>query len=411
MNKQILLVDMQSFYASIEKSDNPHLKRKPVIVSGDPERRSGVVLAACPLAKQYGVKNAERLWEAQQKCPEATVVRPRMQRYLEVSCQITDLLERFTDLVEPYSIDEQFLDVTASQTLFGNSLTIAQNLQADILAKTGVYARVGIGPNKVLAKMACDHFAKKSANGIFYLSWTNLKKDLWPLPIGKMFGVGHRMEHHFLKLGIRQIGHLATFPLSKLKKRWGINGHLLWLTANGIDHSPVTLNTHDRQKAIGHHMTLPRDYEDWHEIRVVLLELSEEVARRTRRKQYRGSTVTVTVRGASFDFPTGFNRQTQLPHVTNDGWTIFQTACQLFQSHWDRLPIRSIGVTLSQLQSASSLQLDLFNADTIVKQEQLNQALDMLLNKYGPASIIRASSLTRAGQAFERAEKIGGHYK
>lgn len=123
MNKQILLVDMQSFYASIEKSDNPQLKRKPVIVSGDPERRSGVVLAACPLAKQYGVKNAERLWEAQQKCPEATVVRPRMQRYLEVSCQITDLLERFTDLVEPYSIDEQFLDVTASQTLFGNSLS------------------------------------------------------------------------------------------------------------------------------------------------------------------------------------------------------------------------------------------------------------------------------------------------
>ncbi len=411
MERQILLIDMQSFYASIEKADHPHLRGKPIIVSGDPKRRTGVVLAACPLAKQYGVKNAERLWEAQQKCPEAAVVRPRMQRYLEVSCQITEILERFTDLVEPYSVDEQFLDITASQTLFGDAFAISQSIQSEILRKTGVHARIGIGPNKMLAKMACDHFAKKSPNGIFRLTHANLKKELWPLPIGKMFGVGHRMEKHLVKMGIRQIGHLAAFPLEKLKKRWGINGHLLWLTANGIDHSPVSPHTHNRQKAIGHHMTLPRDYEQLNEIKVILLELSEEVARRARAKHYRGSTVSVGVRGASFDVPTGFHRQMKLSAPTNDGLTIFKTAFKLFQMHWDSLPIRSVGVALSQLQSDSAMQLSLFDFETALKQERLNQAVDRLLLKYGAASIVRASSLTNAGQAFERAKKIGGHYK
>lgn len=411
MNRQILLVDMQSFYASIEKADNPHLAGKPVIVSGDPERRSGVVLAACPLAKRYGVKNAERLWEAQQKCPHATIVRPRMQRYLEVSCQITEILEQFTDLVEPYSVDEQFLDVTASKTLFGSSLAIAKKLKSDILIKTGVFARVGIGPNKVLAKMACDHFAKRKKDGIFQLNEDNLATELWPLPIGKMFGVGHRMEKHLLKMGIREIGHLATFPLEKLKARWGINGHLLWLTANGIDHSPVTLTTHDHQKAIGHHMTLPRDYKQIKDIKVVLLELSEEVARRARAKHYRGSTVSVAVRGANFDFPTGFNRQMKLSSSTNDGLTIFKVAFKLFQSYWDQQPIRSVGVTLSQLVLDSSLQLSLFEFESSLKRERLNQALDNLFNKYGPTSVVRAASLTDAGQVFERAAKIGGHYK
>ncbi len=129
--KVIFLVDMQSFYASVEKAENPHLKNKPVIVSGDPEKRGGVVLAACPLAKQKGVVNASRLWEAQEKCPEAVVLRPRMQRYIDVSLQITAILEEYTDLVEPYSIDEQFMDITGSQKLFGTPMEIAKSIQAE----------------------------------------------------------------------------------------------------------------------------------------------------------------------------------------------------------------------------------------------------------------------------------------
>lgn len=142
--KVIFLVDMQSFYASVEKAENPHLKNRPVIVSGDPEKRGGVVLAACPLAKQKGVVNASRLWEAQEKCPEAVVLRPRMQRYIDVSLQITAILEEYTDLVEPYSIDEQFMDITGSQKLFGTPMEIAKSIQGRIMREIGVYARVGL---------------------------------------------------------------------------------------------------------------------------------------------------------------------------------------------------------------------------------------------------------------------------
>lgn len=408
-NRMIFLADMQSFYASVEKADHPEFNDQPVIVSGDPERRSGVVLAACPLAKRYGVQNAWRLWEAQQKCPQAVIVRPRMERYIEVSYQITEILEEFTDLVEVFSVDEQFLDVTASQRLLGDPLTIARTIQQTILAETGVPARVGIAPNKVLAKMACDHFAKKNHDGIFRLDISNMKERMWPLPVGAMFGVGNRMERHFRRMGIRSIGHLANFPLHVLKRRWGVNGHLLWLTANGIDHSPVTPKTYDSQKAVGHHMTLPRDYTRREEIKVALLELSEEVARRVRTKHYVGHTVSVGVRGANLDQPTGFHRQTKLPEPTHFAMDIFKAVESLFYRHWDGLPVRSVGVNLSQLQPENPIQLSFF--DDFSKKEHLSRAMDRMHAKYGPTAIVRAASLTAAGQAFERADKIGGHYK
>ncbi|MHC8426953.1 DNA polymerase IV [Bacillus velezensis] len=405
----ILLVDMQSFYASVEKAEAPHLKSRPMIVSGDPERRSGVVLAACPLAKRYGVKNAERLWEAQAKCPDAVIVRPRMQRYIDVSVMITELFERYTDLVEPYSIDEQFLDVTGSRRLFGDPFTIAESIQQAIMREFGIYARVGIGPNKALAKMACDHFAKKNASGIHRLDMSNIREDLWPLPVGKLFGIGKRMEHHLRRMGISTIGGLAGHPAELLKKRWGINGELLQRTARGIDPSPVTVNTHSRQKAIGHNMTLPRDYSRFEDIKVVLLELSEEVARRARFKQYIGHTVSVSIRGADFEFPSGFHRQRKLVSPTNFGMDIFKAAVKLFKEHWNGEPVRSAGVSLSQLEPCDYVQLSLFDAQE--KKISLGKVLDDIHERYGPASLLHAASLTEAGQAFHRAEKIGGHYK
>ncbi|MFT8320146.1 MAG: DNA polymerase IV [Bacillus sp. (in: firmicutes)] len=408
-DKVIFLVDMQSFYASVEKADNPELKNKPVIVSGDPERRSGIILAACPLAKKCDVKTAESLWEAQLKCPDAVIVKPRMQRYIDVSYQITQALERFTDLVEPFSIDEQFMDVTGSQKLFGDPLTMARTVQYSIKADTGVYARVGIGSNKVLAKIACDAFAKKNKEGIFSLTPANLKEKMWPLPIGEMFGVGSKMKKHLNGMGIYTIGSLAKFPLEILKNRWGINGEVLWQIANGIDYSPVTTTSHNHQKAVGHNMTLPRDYTTLEEIKVVLLELSEEVARRVRSKNYLGSTVSISVRGADFDFPTGFHRQMKLSSPTNFGMDIFYAIVKLFCSYWDGSPVRSLGVTLAQLESADMQQLNLF--DFSLRKEHLNEAIDKIYSKYGKTSIIRASSLTEAGQVFVRAEKIGGHYK
>lgn len=409
MEKIIFLVDMQSFYASIEKSADPSLQNKPVVVAGDPERRSGIILAACPIAKQYGVETAEALWQAKEKCPELIVVRPRMKLYIDLSYQITKILERFTDQVEVFSVDEQFMDLTGTERLFGDKYAVAKQIQYEIQEELGVYARVGMGPNKVFAKIACDAFAKKNKDGMFYLSPNNMKETMWKLPVGKMFGVGSRMERHFHRMGIQTIGDLANYPVHYLKKRWGINGEVLSNIANGIDYSPVTTKTHNGQKAVGHHMTLPRDYETLEDVKIVLLELCEEVAKRARAKNYRGHTLSLGIRGANFDVPTGFHRQIKLTSPTNYGMDLFHAALKLLYKHWDGLPVRSVGVTLSQLQSADVYQLSLFNPS--VEKDQLSKAMDDIRMKFGQTAIVRASSLKDAGQVFDRAQKIGGHYK
>ncbi|QQE76030.1 DNA polymerase IV [Brevibacillus composti] len=405
----IFLADMQSFYASIEKAAHPELEGKPVVVAGDPERRSGVVLAACPIAKSYGVTTAEALWQAEQKCRHLVVVRPRMETYMRIAVQITRILESFTDLVEPYSIDEQFLDVTGSVRLFGDPWKIAEEIRRRIRLETGITSRIGIGENKVLAKMACDNFAKKQEPGIFWLKREELADTLWKLPIEKLFGVGSRMKRHFHRMGVYQIGQLAQLSPAVLTKRWGVNGEVLWRTAHGLDDSPVSLRTHETQKGIGHHMTLPRDYHTEADIKVVLLELCEEVCRRARSKEMMGHVVSVGCRGADFDIPTGFGRQLKLPEPTHDAMTLYEAVCRLFDRHWEGTPVRSVGVNLEQLVPDNMVQLNLFT-DTH-KQRSLARAVDDIRSRYGPDAILRAVSTLRAGQARERARKIGGHYK
>jgi nucleotidyltransferase/DNA polymerase involved in DNA repair len=405
----IFLVDMQSFYASVEKSHYPEFKDQPVVVAGDPSRRSGIILAACPLAKSFGVTTAETLGEALGKCPTLVILRPHMQRYIDVSLQITEIMFRFTDLVEPYSIDEQFMDVSGSLALFGDAYSLAKQLQHQIQEETDVYARVGMGPNKVLAKMACDMFAKKNTNGIFHLHPGNLQETAWPMPVEKMFGVGRRMRRHFERLGIHTIGDLAQYPLDKLQQIWGVPAHVLWMSANGIDYSPVKPHTHATQKAVGHNMTLPRDYTTAEEVKVVIRELSEEVCRRARSKGLIGQTASLGCRGADFEHPTGFYRQLKLAYPTNHGKALFDATWQLFQTFWDGEPVRSVGVTLNQLRADDTIQLDLFH--DVVRERNLNDAIDAIKSKYGTAAIIRSSSLTEAGQAYARAHKIGGHMK
>lgn len=405
----IMLADCQSFYASVEKAAHPQYKNRPLVVAGDPERRSGIVLAACPIAKKYGVTTAERLGEAIGKCPDLVVIRPRMQEYIKVSLQITAILQTYTDLVEPYSIDEQHMDVTGSVALFGSPDEIAKSIQRKILQITSVYTRIGISENKVLAKMACDNFAKKNETGIFTLYKEDVEKDLWPLPVHKMFLIGSRMTRHLALMGIYTIGELARTPLQKLKRKWGINGEVIWRIANGIDSSPVTPGTHIGQKAIGHQMTLPRDYSTWEEIEIVILELSELICQRSRAKGYMGWVVSVGCQGADFDHPTGFYRQKKLAdptHLTDD---VYETASVLFQQHWDGLPIRKIAVNLSELIPDETYQLILFSDRE--KKMALETAADRIKERFGNAALMRAVSLHEAGQARDRSRKIGGHYK
>ncbi|OLS39386.1 DNA polymerase IV [Alkalihalophilus pseudofirmus] len=408
--REILLIDMESFYASVEKGFHPASRGVPTVVSGDPERRSGVILAACPLAKKYGIKTAERLWEAKRKCPHLYIIKPKMQTYVDVSTHITTILQRYSDLVEPYSIDEQFVDVTYTSHLFDSLQSLAVRLQEEIKSETGVFARIGIGENKLLAKMACDHFAKKNSTGLFTIWHKDTSNTIWPLPVEALFGISSRMRTHLNNMGIRTIGQLATTPLERLKKKWGIPGHVLWESANGYDSSPVHFKSLGGEKAIGHAMTLPRDYQELSEIKVILLELCEEVALRARGKKVIGDTLKVFAKGASYDHPSSFLRQKPLLEATNYGLDLYETAVPLFNTFWDGQPIRQVGITLTNLSSAAEKQLSLFDQGWEQK-ERIGAAMDSIHSRYGPASLVRASSLTRAGQVFERAKKIGGHYK
>ncbi|UJF32157.1 DNA polymerase IV [Paenibacillus hexagrammi] len=414
----IMLADCQSFYASVEKAANPQYANKPLVVAGDPERRSGIVLAACPMAKKYGVTTAERVGEAIAKCPDLIVIKPRMQTYIEISMQITEIYRSYSDLVEPYSIDEQFIDVTGSQRIFGDPLTIAAAIQERVWNETRVKTRLGISFSKVTAKMACDNFAKKSDSGLFTLTKEGMTQKLWPLDIGKLFMVGSRMMAHFHTMGLPTIGALAQTPLGKLKemmrrkfrKNCDIDAELYWRIANGIDDSPVSPYTHsEAPKSIGHQMTLPRDYATLDEIKVVLLELSELVCLRCRSLKYMGSVVSVGCQGADFDRPTGFYRQMKIPDPTNVTNHVYKAVVQLFQQHWDGLPVRKVAVGISQLSSEESYQLTMFEERD--RFRELERTTDELKRRFGETAIVRAVSATSAGQAADRAKKIGGHYR
>ncbi|MDQ0876515.1 nucleotidyltransferase/DNA polymerase involved in DNA repair [Paenibacillus sp. V4I3] len=416
--KVIFLADCQSFYASVEKADYPGCKNKPVAVAGSVERRSGIILAACPIAKSYGVTTAERLGEALNKCPDLVVMRPRMQHYIDVSLMITKIYEEFTDLVEVFSIDEQFLDVTASLPIFGDPITIAKSIQQKVLSQTGVWVRVGISSNKMLAKIATDIWAKKNESGIFTLSKTEVESLLWPQPVNKMFGVGSRMTAHFARLGMTTIGDIARTPLPRLKdkfrarfgKQSDIHAEVMWRTANGLDDSPVTPGTFNTApKSVGHMMTLPKDYIENTEVDTILLELTEEVCRDCRRKGYMGWVVSVSCMCSPYETPTGFSRQMKMSDPTNNTNAVYEAVKILFYRYWDKMPVRRVGVTLSNLVDDEGYQLTLFEDQ--VKSRALDKVTDKIKDRYGSAAIVRASSLTTAGQAADRSMKIGGHYK
>ncbi|WP_152392334.1 DNA polymerase IV [Paenibacillus guangzhouensis] len=414
----IFLADCQSFYASVEKADHPEYYNKPVAVAGDPARRSGIILAACPLAKSFGVTTAERLGEALRKCPDLVIMRPRMQHYIDVSLQITQIYEQFTDLVEVFSIDEQFLDITASQSLLGDPVTIARAIQDRVMYETGIRVRVGISSNKVLAKIATDIWAKKNKTGIFTLSRSDLERTLWEEPVHKMYGVGSRMTAHFTKLGMMKIGDIARTPLPELKEKFrarfgkqsDIHAEVMWRTANGLDDSPVSPGTfHVAPKSVGHMMTLPRDYADASEVDTILLELTEEVCRDCRQKGYMGSVVTVSCMCSPYEAPTGFSRQMKMPDPTNNTNKVFEAVKTIFYKYWDQMPVRRAGVMLSALTDDDAYQLTLFEDQE--RMRALDRATDRIKERYGSAAIMRASSATKAGQAAERSMKIGGHYK
>lgn len=413
----ILLSDCQSFYASVEKAAHPEYKDRPVAV-GDPARMNGIVLAACPLAKARGVTTASRVGEALTKCPELVVIRPRMRTYIKVSLLISEIYHGYTDLVEPFSIDEQFLDVTGSMSFFEKELQeIIRSVQQHVLLSTGVWTRVGVGPTKILAKMA-NNMAKKREGGVFRLDYDNLDSELWPLPVHEMFMVAGRMTKNFYRMGITTIGDIARMELGEFKRRMrmtmgkqsDIQAEYYWQTARGIDPSPVVTGIRHQIKSVGHGKALRWNlYTRLPEIEVVLLELVIEVCQRARRYRYMGSVVSISVSETDGTRSNSYSRQVTLPEPSSLTHEVAAAAYQLFVDHWSGMPLSRLSISISQLTDDSVMQLTLF--DDRIRTYNREQAIDHIKTRYGSRALIRASSLLESGVALERAEQIGGHYQ
>ena len=387
-NRAILLADMNSFFASCHQVEQPELRDRQVIVAGDPSRRTGIVLAASYPAKAVGVKTGMALWEARALCPEGCFFKPDYRLYVDTSTRILKIMRDFTDLVEPFSIDEAFADITGVVHLWGPPEKIALLLKARIRSEAGVPCSVGVGPNKLTAKMAAG---VRKPDGLTLLETVaDFKRVFWPRPVRDLFGIGPRYEKHLRYYNVRTIGDLANFPLEVLKKRWGKNGEMLWLCANGVDGSPVVPASLDVAKSIGQQRTLSRDIRGFIKIKGVTLELCEMVARRVRQGGYVGRTVALVLRDTKMRF---FSSSRSMADHTDLPDEIYHTACDILYRHWDEnRAVRLVGVTLGNLVKREHLQCDIFGER--MRLSKLARACDAIKDRFGERAIMRGVSLT-----------------
>jgi DNA polymerase-4 len=387
---------MNSFFASVHQALDPALRGRPVIVAGDPAKRHGIVLAASYEAKACGIQTGIAVGEARNLCREGIFIKPQYSHYVDFSTRIVRIMKDFTPLVEPFSFDEAFMDVSGCDYLFGPSQEIALKLKGRIKKEVGVLCSVGVGPNKLLAKMAAG---MQKPDGLTVLDLTGVPVKMWPLPVRELFGVGRRLEKRLRDLNIHTIGELAGYPLPVLQKRFGLMGHVLHLSANGIDYSPVDPHSLEKVKSIGHQITLPRDYRGYNEIEVVILELCEIVCRRVRLAGYVGKTVNLSLKDTDFLW---ISRSHTVAHPTATAADVYRAAVELLHRHWlDWKPVRMVGVSLAGLFKNTAEQLDLFGE--VERARRLNAACDRIRERFGEQSILRAVSLTPGGVFRERA--------
>ncbi len=387
-HRVILLVDMNAFFAQVEQRHNPILAGKPIMVSGNPITKA-VVAASSYEAKAYGVKSGMSLWEARKLCPKIIPVEGNPDKYLDHCKRIVQICREFTDLVELYSIDEAYLDITGVQSLFGSPQEIACKLKKRIKEELSLTCSIGIAPNKLLAKMASGW---KKPDGLTIVYPHQIPKIIWHLPVEELFGVGERLKSRLERLGITTIERLAKFPQNILKKMFGTCGEILHQFAWGIDDTPVAPENSLVIKSIGHSYTLPANTDDMNTIKWFIFWLSDRVARRLRKENLAGKTISITVRGEDF---SAFSRSKTIFEPTIQSEKISEIAIQLFEENYKKLmhnkKVRLLGVSVSNLFSTENIQLTFFG--DLEKTFTLHKAIDKIKDKYGDDSIKYASLL------------------
>lgn len=388
-DRVILHCDLNNFYASAECVCHSEWKSVPLAVCGDPEKRHGVVLAKNDIAKSFGVKTGDTVWQAKQKAPALVVVPPHFELYMSYSRRMFELYTDYTDMVEPFGADECWLDVTASQKLFGDGVTIANKIRERVKKESGLTCSVGVSFNKVFAKLGSD---MKKPDATTVVSRDNFKSLVWRLPADQMLMVGKHTYETLKKLNIFSIGDLARADDGLLKTHFGVNGLKMKENALGDDSEPVREAVKSRDvKSIGHGMTALRDIETIEDARDLIYFLSDKVAARMRKKGLRGSLVSVGMRDSKL---FSIVRRRPLDYPSYSSTEIAECAIKVFSDNWNGDPMRTITVAVSKLTSDGAPQQLSFLNDSArnEKLEKLDEALDKIAGKYG-AVVHRASVL------------------
>jgi len=373
---------MDAFFASVEQLDDPRLRGRPVLVGHDGPR--GVVAAASYEARVYGCRSAQPMAVAKRMCPQAVVVPGHFDRYRAESRKVFAILERYTPVVEPLSIDEAFLDVTGSQAIFGEPEAMAAAIKRLIRDETRLTGSVGVAPNKFLAKLASD---MDKPDGLTVIRPQDVDRVLPPLPIGKIWGIGPKTAERLAGVGVRTIGDLRALDADVLARRLGTDAEHYRRLAYGLDDREVTPD--DQAKSIGHEQTFGRDLTDPAEVRRVMLEQSEQVSARLRRHQLLARGVTVKIRYGDFQTVT---RAKKLDGPADTTQPIWHAARELFDTWAQEFkPVRLIGVTATRLTQGEP-QLELFADPGAEKQRRLDGALDRINARFGKSAIARGAA-------------------
>ncbi len=420
-NRTIVLIDMNAFFAQVEQKHNPALAGKPIFVVGGPDRHS-IVTAASYEAKKFGIKAGMPYPEAKRLCPMGLPVIGNQDKYLDYCYRLLAIYNEFTDLVEPFSIDEAFLDITDVENLFGSSKEIALKIKARIREELNLTCSIGIGPNKLIAKMAAEWH---KPDGLTIVDPKDVPQIIWHLPVEELVGVGEKMKNHLNQMGIKTIKDLADFPVFLLKSKFGKYGEMLHQYAWGINDSAVhpahpksnaTNGTNnfaeqwmggvnpsnfEQVKSVGHSYTLPKDIDDLDVIKWYIFWLSSKVARRLEKDRLAGRTIHLVVR--SKDFST-FGTSISISEKTNYPQTIANTAYDLFIKNYAGKKVRLLGVSVSNLALEDNYQLDLFSDKS--KMTDVLKSVSEVKDKYGDNIIDLAVIFQQDVKSYIR-KKVG----
>lgn len=411
--KDILCIDVKSFFASVESVKRGiHPLDSYIVVMSNQELAGGLVLASSPrVKKEYGIKTGSRKYEIPLNS-KIQIVEPRMSLYIKVNMLINDIFKEFVaeEDIHIYSIDESFLDVSKSQQLYGTAEQIAEKIQQRIFNKLRLVTAIGIGDNPLLAKLALDNEAKNNDSQIAIWRYEDVQEKVWSIhPISKMWGIGSNTERNLQKLGIDSVYSLSQYNVKSLKRIHGIIGEQLFFHAHGIDQSILSEKYKPQSKGFGKSQILKKDYTDQYDIEVVIREMADDISARLRKHKVETEVVHLSIGFSREILISGFSHQMKI-YPSSSNKKIIEAALHLFREHYKGEPVRQIAIRCGKIHTKQNLQLDLFEVpERMLLEQDLEIVIDKIRNKYGFASLVHASSLTKGGTAIQRSGLVGGH--